>query len=49
MFPNKYITDRQFFIEMKQKDIKYNAKFRIDGLQGCYYGIKFKDDRNFNN
>jgi hypothetical protein len=48
MFPNKYITERQFFIEMKQKDIKYNSKFRIDGLQGCYYGIKFKNDESNN-
>jgi hypothetical protein len=34
---------------MKQKDIKYNSKIRIDGLQGCYNGIKFKNDDNNNN
>jgi hypothetical protein len=44
VFTNKFITERQFFVEMKQKDIKYNAKFRIDGLQGCFYGVKFKNE-----
>ena len=48
VYPQKYITERQFFIEIKQKDIKYNSKLRVDGLQGCYYGINFKNDDNNN-
>ena len=48
VYPNKYITERQFFIEIKQKNIKYNSKLRLDGNQGCYYGIKFKDENDNN-
>jgi hypothetical protein len=43
-YPDKYLTCMQIMMSLKEKKIKYSAKFRNRGVQGCYYGVKIRDD-----
>ena len=43
IFPDKMLTSIQLISSLKDQNITYSSKFRCDGLQGCYTGVKFKD------
>lgn len=44
MYPKKHLTVLQLITAIKEKNIKYFSQYRCDNLQGCYVGVKFKDD-----
>jgi hypothetical protein len=46
-YPDKHMTVTQVMTSLRDKGIVYNGKYRCDNVQGCYVGIKFKDDDAF--
>lgn len=40
-FPKSLITPTQLLNSLKQKDIIYNADYRLNKLKGCYVGVVF--------
>ena len=43
-FPKSLITPTQLLSSLRQKDIDYKADYRLNGLKGCYIGIKLKNE-----
>jgi hypothetical protein len=41
--PNKHISLIQLISSLKDKKIRYNAKYRCDKMQGCFVGVLFQD------
>jgi hypothetical protein len=44
MYPNKQLTLLQLQMLLKERGVKYNRQLRNGGIQGCFYGIKLKDE-----
>ncbi len=43
MYPNKHFSVQQLISCLKEKKIKYEAKFRCNNIQGCFTGVKIKN------
>jgi hypothetical protein len=39
-YPDKHLTPLQLLSSLKEKKVKYSNKYRIGGIQGCYYCVK---------
>lgn len=44
MYPNKHLSVLQLISSLKQKGINYSPKYRVDGIQGCYYSVKLTEE-----
>lgn len=44
MYPEKHFTTGQILASLQQLGIKYNPKYRCDGMQGAYICVKIKKD-----
>lgn len=42
MYPDKNLTPVQLMSALKDSGVRYEPKFRCDGYQGCYVGVKQK-------
>jgi len=43
-YPDKHLNAIQLMSSLKDAGIKYEPKFRCDGLQGCFTNVKLKKD-----
>ena len=44
MYPDKHMSILQIISALKDKNIVYNCKYRKNNIQGCFVGVKYKDD-----
>jgi hypothetical protein len=42
-YPTKCLTVTQLMNSLREKKILYSHKFRMNGIQGCYYGVKIRE------
>ena len=45
-YPKKRLTVTQLMNSLREKKL-YSHKLRMNGVQGCYYGIKFRDEEEY--
>src|SRR5690606_22742564 len=45
-FPTKHTTVMQVMTNLKQKRIKYSADSRINGVKGCYMGVRMRTEED---
>jgi hypothetical protein len=51
-YPDKQLSVLQLISSLKEKNVKYSNKYRINGVQGCFYCVKIvesNEDREFFN
>jgi hypothetical protein len=51
-YPDKHLSVLQLISSLKEKNVKYSNKYRINGIQGCFYCVKVvesDEDRVFSN
>jgi hypothetical protein len=46
MYPQKFISPQQLLGDLKNHKIMYMSKYRCENIQGCYVGVKLRDNKN---
>jgi len=44
MYPDKHMSVLQVISALKDKNVVYNCKYRKNNIQGCFVGVRYKDD-----
>lgn len=46
MYTGNQINNLQLLSVLKDRKIRYETKYRVHGVQGCYVGVKFRNDND---